>query len=167
MRQFEVSFIVDPVLSGDEVKSTAKIYQDILINEGASIVHVDEMGLKPLAYTINKRSTGYYYCIEFASESGSFIEKFELALKRDERIMRFLTVRLEKYAIKYNEDKRNGKIGKRTPKDAVPKKPLEYIPYQAFVPSVPTPTPAPTPAPAVVESKAIDPEMALPEKSEH
>ncbi len=134
MRNFEVTFIVDPVLSSDEVKSTAKTYQDILANEGATIVHVDEIGLKPLAYTINKRSTGVYYCIEFASESGSFIDKFELAMKRDERIMRFLTVRLDKYGVKYNEDKRNGKIGKRMPKETTAKKPLDYIPVQAFNP---------------------------------
>ncbi len=132
MRHFEVTFIVDPVLSSDEVKSTAKTYQDILTNEGAKIIHVDEIGLKPLAYTINKRSTGVYYCIEFAAEAGTFIDKFELGLKRDERIMRFLTVRLDKYGIKYNEDKRSGKIGKRMPKEAVVKKPLDYIPYQAF-----------------------------------
>ena len=112
MRQFEVTFIVDPVLSGDEVKSTAKTYQDIIVNEGGNLIHVDEIGLKPLAYSINKRSTGVYYCIEFAAESGSFIAKLELALKRDERIMRFLTVRLDKFGIKYNDDKRNGKIGK-------------------------------------------------------
>lgn len=63
MRHYEVTFIVDPVLSGDEVKSTAKSYQDILTSEGARIIHVDEMGLRPLAYSINKRSTGVYYTI--------------------------------------------------------------------------------------------------------
>ncbi|MCC6815310.1 MAG: 30S ribosomal protein S6 [Saprospiraceae bacterium] len=134
MRQFEVTFIVDPVLSGDEVKSTAKTYQDIIVNEGGNLIHVDEIGLKPLAYSINKRSTGVYYCIEFAAESGSFIAKLELALKRDERIMRFLTVRLDKFGIKYNEDKRTGKIGKRVPKEPTVKKShIDTIPYQAFV----------------------------------
>ncbi|MEP7196890.1 MAG: 30S ribosomal protein S6 [Saprospiraceae bacterium] len=138
MRHFEVIFIVDPVLSGDEIKSTAKTYQEILTNEGASIVNVDEMGLKPLAYSINKRSTGVYYCVEFAAETGAFIAKLELALKRDERIMRFLTVRLDKFAVKYNEDKRSGKIGKRIPKDPPSKKlPLDYNSYQPFSNSAP------------------------------
>ena len=66
MRHFEVSFIVDPVLSGDEVKSTAQTYQDMLTNEGARIIQVDEMGLRQLAYPINNRSSGLYFCIEFA-----------------------------------------------------------------------------------------------------
>ncbi len=127
MRHLEVSFIVDPVLSGDEVKSTASTYVDLLTNEGAKIVHINEMGLRQLAYPINKRTTGVYYCVEFASPNPSFIPKLELALKRDERIMRFLTVSLDKYGVKYNEDKRNGKIGKKQRKE----KPIEHAPKTA------------------------------------
>lgn len=135
MRHLEVTFIVDPVLSGDEVKSTAQTYVEMLQNEGATIVHVNEIGLRPLAYPINKRSTGVYYCIEFAAETGTFIGKLELALKRDERIMRFLTVKLDKFGVKYNEDKRNGKIGKKVHK--VPKElAFVYTPKAAYVPPV-------------------------------
>jgi len=112
MRQYEVTFIVDPVLSGDEIKSTAKTYEDMLKTEGAVIVHNNDMGLRQLAYPINKRSSGVYFCTEFQVENGSMISKLELALRRDERIMRFLTVKLDKYGVKYNEDKRNGLIGK-------------------------------------------------------
>lgn len=112
MKQFEVTFIVDPVLSGDELKSTVDTYTEMLKAEGGKIVAIDELGLKQLAYDIKKRSSGIYYTIEFQSESGAVIGKLELALRRDERIMRFLTVRLDKFGIKYNEDKRNGKIGK-------------------------------------------------------
>ncbi|MBK8954766.1 MAG: 30S ribosomal protein S6 [Saprospiraceae bacterium] len=117
MRHFEISFIVDPVLSGDEVKSTAQTYKEMLMAEGAQIIYVDEMGLRQLAYPINKRNTGVYFCIEFASEAAAYLTKVELALKRDERIMRFLTVKLDKYGVKYNEDKRNGKIGKKVRKE--------------------------------------------------
>lgn len=112
MKNYEVTFIVDPVLSGDEIKATAQVYEEMLKNEGCTIVHVDAMGLKPLAYPINKRSSGIYFSIEFTAESGDVIPKFELAQKRDERIMRFLTIALDKYGVKYNEDKRNGVIGK-------------------------------------------------------
>jgi small subunit ribosomal protein S6 len=120
MNQYEITFIVDPVLSGDEIVATAQTYVDLLQNEGCKIVHVDEIGLRSLAYPLGKRTTGIYFCIEFKSESGSLLEKTELALRRDERIMRFLTVKLDKYGIKYNEDKRNGLIGKkRLPKVSV------------------------------------------------
>jgi small subunit ribosomal protein S6 len=125
MNQYEVTFIVDPVLSGDEIKATAQAYQDMLTNEGLNLVNLDSMGLKQLAYPINKRNSGIYYCMEFNGESGSAISKMELALRRDERIMRFLTVKLDKYGVKYNDDKRNGLIGKKkysAPKEEPKKK---------------------------------------------
>lgn len=105
MRNYEVTFIVDPVLSDTEIKSTMSTYEELLKNENASIVHVDEMGLKQLAYPIKKRTTGVYYSIEYSSETGALIPKMELALRRDERIMRFLTISLDKYGVKYNDDK--------------------------------------------------------------
>ena len=112
MKQFEVTFIVDPVLSGDELKSTVGTYTDMLKNEGCKIVAIDELGVGQLACDIKKRSSGVYYTIEFRAETGAIIAKLELALRRDERIMRFLTISLDKFGIKYNDDKRNGKIGK-------------------------------------------------------
>ncbi len=112
MRNYEVTFIVDPVLSGDEIKATAQKYVDQLQSSGCTIVHVDEMGLRQLAYQINRRHSAYYYCVEFTSETGQFLDPLELNLRRDERILRFLTVTLDKYGVKYNEDRRQGLIGK-------------------------------------------------------
>ncbi len=111
MKHYEVTFIVDPVLSGDEIKATAQNYVDQFKSEGCTIVHNDEMGLRQLAYPINRRTSGVYYSVEVAAETGEFINKVELAFRRDERIMRFLTIGLDKYGIKYNDDKRNGLIG--------------------------------------------------------
>ncbi|MCC6724949.1 MAG: 30S ribosomal protein S6 [Saprospiraceae bacterium] len=112
MRNYEVTFIVDPVLSGDEIKATAQKYVDQLQGAGASIVHIDEMGLRQLAYEINKRHAGYYYCIEFESETSGYLAELELNMRRDERLLRFLTIALDKYGVKYNADKRAGLIGK-------------------------------------------------------
>ena len=117
MRHYEVTFIVDPVLSGDEVKATAEHIQKDLKNFGATIVAVDETGLRQLAYPINKRSTGVYYCIEFGTEAADWLAKFELNMKRNERLLRYLTVKLDKYGVKYNDDKRSGKIGSRKKKE--------------------------------------------------
>lgn len=116
MKNYEVTFIVDPVLSGEEIKATAQTYVDHLKNEGCTIVHVDEMGLRQLAYPINKRTSGVYYCIEFEAPNGELIDPMELSLRRDERLIRFLTVALDKHGVKYNADKRAGKIGKVTKK---------------------------------------------------
>ena len=115
MAQYEVTFIVDPVLSGDESKATAKTYQDMLAEKGGTIVNVDNVGLRSLAYPINKRTTGVYYCVEF-QVAGAVVDELELAMRRDERIMRFLTVKLDKYGIKYNDDKRNGRLTRREAK---------------------------------------------------
>lgn len=118
MRHYEVTFIVDPVLSGDDVKSTADHILNELKGFGATIVAVDEMGLRQLAYSINRRSSGVYYCVEFACEAADWLGKFELNLKRNERLLRFLTVKLDKYGIKYNDDKRNGLIGPKKKHEA-------------------------------------------------
>ena len=113
MLNYEITIIVDPVLSSDEIQATAQTYLDMLTTEGSTIIFKNEMGLKQLAYPINKRSSGVYFCFEFQAEDGTVIPKAELALTRDERIMRLLTVRLDKYGVKYNQDKRDGKIGTR------------------------------------------------------
>ena len=119
MKSYEVNFIVDPVLSGDEINATAQTYWDLLEKNEATIVDKGEMGLRQLAYPINSRTTGVYYCTEFKVPTGAFISKLELAMRRDERIMRFLSVKLDKYGVKFNDDKRNGLIGKK--KDKVKK----------------------------------------------
>ena len=110
MRNYEVTFIVDPTLSNDEIKSAAKVYT-VSIAKAGKIVHNNEIGLRQLAYPIRNRNTGIYTCTEFEVENGTIIDELELAMIRDERILRFLTVRLDKYGVKYNEDKRAGKIG--------------------------------------------------------
>ncbi|MBT8190467.1 MAG: 30S ribosomal protein S6 [Saprospiraceae bacterium] len=113
MRQYEITFIIDPVLPGDEIQTVGKAYEKLLTNDGCQIVHVDEMGLRQLAYPINRRNSGVYKSIEFTTETGAVIPKIELAMRRDERIMRFLSVKLDKYGVKYNDDNRNGRIGKK------------------------------------------------------
>jgi small subunit ribosomal protein S6 len=95
-----------PVLSEEQMKETVEKYQKFLISKQAEIVHEDNWGLRKLAYPIQKKSTGFYHLIEFKSEP-ELIREWEVIFKRDERILRFLTVALEKHAIAYNEKKRN------------------------------------------------------------
>ena len=149
MNHYEVTFIVDPVLSGDEIKATENVYLEMLKNEGCSIVHIEEMGLKQLAYSINKKHSGIYFCVEFTSETGSIITKLELALRRDERIMRFLTIALDKYGVKYNADKRAGVISKYKKKVKGKGGEEEVAGKTAPVAAAAS---SPAPAPAVVEA---------------
>lgn len=105
MNQYETVFIMTPVLSDDQMKETVKKYQEFLQGKGAEIVHEENWGLRKLAYPIQKKSTGFYHLIEF-QDKGEIIRDFETAFKRDERILRFLTVKLDKHAVAYNEKKR-------------------------------------------------------------
>ncbi len=105
MNQYETVFIMTPVLSEDQMKETVKKYQEFLKQKGAEIIFEDNWGLRKLAYPIQKKSTGFYYLIEYKTD-GELIYQMELNMKRDERIMRFLTVKLDKHAVAYNEKKR-------------------------------------------------------------
>jgi small subunit ribosomal protein S6 len=105
LNQYETVFILTPVLSDEQMKEAVKKYQDYLKTKGAEIVHEENWGMRKLAYPIQKKSTGFYHLIEHKA-SGELIAELELTLKRDERVMRFLTVKLDKHAVAYNEKKR-------------------------------------------------------------
>ena len=108
VKQYETVFIATPVLSEEQMKETVKKYIDLLTSKGAEIVYENNWGMRKLAYPIRKKTTGFYYLIEFRAE-GSVLHDLEVAYKRDERLLRFLTVSLDKHAVAYNEKKRNAK----------------------------------------------------------
>ncbi len=108
LNQYETVFIATPVLSENQMKETVKKIKSVITGNGGEIVHEENWGLRKLAYPIQKKSTGFYYLIEFRAE-GSLIEKLETEYRRDERIIRFLTFRMDKYAIEYAEKKRRKK----------------------------------------------------------
>ncbi|MCC7232225.1 MAG: 30S ribosomal protein S6 [Bacteroidia bacterium] len=105
LNQYETVFIMTPVLSEEQMMDTVNKFKKILTDNGSEIVHENNWGLRKLAYPIQKKNTGFYYLIEFKAP-GDLITRYETEFKRDERIMRFLTVRLDKHAITYNEKKR-------------------------------------------------------------
>ncbi len=124
MKQYETTAIITPVLSDENVKQTIEGYVDLLKREGSEIVHIDNRGLRQLAYSIDKKTTGIYVTIEFKTTSNDVVDKLELAYRRDDSVMRYLTVALDKYAIQYNMDRRSGKIAK--PKKYERKVQVEY-----------------------------------------
>jgi small subunit ribosomal protein S6 len=105
LNQYETVFIMTPVLSEEQMKETVKKFRDYLINKGAEIIFDDCWGMRKFAYPIHKKSTGFYNLFEYKADP-TVIKDFEVAFKRDERIMRFLTVKLDKHSIAYNEKKR-------------------------------------------------------------
>jgi small subunit ribosomal protein S6 len=108
INRYETVFILTPVLSDEQMKETVKKFSDLLTAKGANIVYEDHWGLRRLAYPIQKKSTGFYHLVEFEAE-GTLIQEMEIAYRRDERVIRFLTIALDKHAIAYNEKKRKDK----------------------------------------------------------
>jgi len=113
MNQYETVFILTPVLSDVQMKEAVKKYEDYLVSNGAEIVHREDWGLRKLVYPIQKKTTGFYHLFEYTND-GKVIADLEIQLKRDERVLRFLTVKLDKHAIAYNEKKRRMKKEKES-----------------------------------------------------
>ncbi len=107
MSNYELMVIFTPVLSDDDFKAAQKKYAAILSEHGGKVVSENPWGLKSLAYPIQKKTTGLYWIVEYTAPS-DFNEKLKIQLLRDESILRHLVVKLDKYAVEYNEKKRSG-----------------------------------------------------------
>jgi small subunit ribosomal protein S6 len=110
MNSYETVFILTPVLSDDQTKEAVQKFEAEVSSLGGKIKHTEHWGLRKLAYPIQKKSTGFYFLLEFEGE-GSIIADLELSFKRDERVMRFLTVKMDAHHVAYAE-KRRAKVGK-------------------------------------------------------
>ena len=106
MNQYETVFILTPVLSDEQAKETVAKFTTLLKDNGAEIVNEEYWGLKKMAYAIDKKSTGFYNLVEFKAEPET-IAKLETGYRRDEKVIRFMTVKLDKYAAQYAEKRRN------------------------------------------------------------
>lgn len=115
MKNYETVFILNPVLSEEQAKDTVDKFVKVLTSAKAEILNQENWGLKKLAYPINKKSTGFYTLIEFAAEP-EVIATLETEFRRDESVMRFLTVTLDKHAVTYNERRRKGEFKKENRK---------------------------------------------------
>ena len=105
LNHYETVFIATPVLSDTQMKEAVNKFKKIITDGEGEIIHEENWCLRKLAYPIQKKSTGFYYLIEFKTE-GELISKLETEYRRDERIIRFLTFRMDKYAIAYSEKRR-------------------------------------------------------------
>ena len=105
MNNYETVFILNPVLSDEQIKETVKKYEDFLVSKGAEMVSKEDWGLRKLAYAIQHKKSGFYHLFEFKAP-GEVIEPLELEFRRDERMMRYLTVKLDKHAVAWAEKRR-------------------------------------------------------------
>ena len=110
--RYETVFIITPVLSDEQTKDVIKKFKDLLKDKGADITHEENWGMRKLAYPIQKKSTGFYYLMEFDSDP-SVILPFETEFRRDERVIRFLTTRMDKFHVEYAESRRDRESERR------------------------------------------------------
>ena len=124
LKQYETVFIATPVLSDAQMKEAVAKYTGFITSNGGEIVYEEDWGLKQLAYPIQHKTSGFYYLIEFKAEP-EFVANLEIQYKRDERILRFLTVALDKDAVAYAEHRSEMKAAK---KNAPAEAPVEEAP---------------------------------------
>ncbi|NJY62327.1 30S ribosomal protein S6 [Salinimicrobium sp. CDJ15-81-2] len=106
MNHYETVFILNPVLSDDQIKETVQKYENFLVSNGAKMISKENWGLKKLAYPIQHKKSGFYHLFEFTAP-GEAINPLEVEFRRDERMMRYLTVSLDKHAVAWAEKRRN------------------------------------------------------------
>ena len=106
LNHYETVFILTPVLSDEQMKETVAKFKKLLTDNGAEILNEETWGLKKLAYAIQKKSTGFYCLLEFKGEP-TIVKTLETGYRRDEKVIRYQTVRLDKYAAQYAEKRRN------------------------------------------------------------
>ena len=112
MNHYETVFIATPVLSDVQTKEVFGKFQGVITENGGRIVSGEEWGLKKLAYPIQKKTTGFYFLIEFEAE-GDIVDILETQYRRDERVIRFLTFKMDKYAAEYAAKRRSVKSNKK------------------------------------------------------
>ena len=105
MNHYETVFILNPVLSDVQVKETVSKFEDFLTSRGAEMIAKEDWGLKKLAYEIQHKKSGFYHLFEFKAPA-EVLKAFETEFRRDERVMRYLTVKLDKHAISWAERRR-------------------------------------------------------------
>ena len=105
MNNYETVFILTPDLSADQTKEAVDKFVSLITDNGGELVNREEWGMRKLAYPIQAKSTGFYVFLEFKSEP-SFIETLEVNYRRDDKVIRFLTFKQEKYALEYAEKRR-------------------------------------------------------------
>ena len=112
MNNYELMVIFTPVLSDDEFKAEQKKYAKMVTDAGGTVVAENPWGLKSLAYSVQKKTTGLYWVMEYTAPS-DFNEKLKIQMLRDEHILRHLCTKLDKYAVQYNAKKRSGVANKK------------------------------------------------------
>ena len=95
MRRYETIFIVDPDISEEERTPLFEKITELMPQQNGLLVELDEWGTKKLAYEIRKRIRGYYVRLDYCG-TGALVDEIERLFKIDERILKYMTILLDK-----------------------------------------------------------------------
>ncbi|MFN6963040.1 MAG: 30S ribosomal protein S6 [Pyrinomonadaceae bacterium] len=93
-RTYEVMYIVDPDTPDERIGKLNEAVGKVIEKEGGTVVRMDDIGRRPLAYQINKKKEGYYVLFEIDG-SGQEIAELERRMRVNDMIMRYITVRVD------------------------------------------------------------------------
>ncbi len=93
-RAYEVMYIVDPSTDAENLQTINTEIQELIETEGGKIVLNEDMGKRQLAYKIKQFTEGYYFLFEVEG-SGSEIAEVERRMRVNDKIFRYLTVRVD------------------------------------------------------------------------
>jgi len=113
-RTYEVMYIVDPETGADKIKKLNDAVGKLIKKEGGEVVRMDDVGIRNLAYPIQKKETGHYVLFEVEG-SGQEIAELERRMRVNDLIMRFITVRVDEDRKKADKvrAKREARLAKR------------------------------------------------------
>ncbi|MGB1038058.1 MAG: 30S ribosomal protein S6 [Bacteroidia bacterium] len=118
---YESVVVLTPVLSEKMLQEAVSSFEKLITENGGKLIHKENWGLTKMAYPIQKKTTGFYQIFEFEAEpEAGIVDKLELAYRRDEQVLRYLCIKLDKHAVKYNERRRNGEFNKPKVKEEAP-----------------------------------------------
>lgn len=103
MRRYETIIILKPSLSEEEIKKVIDRATGIIEGLKGSIIKLDRWGLKKLAYTIEKEQQGFYLYFQYAGVPEA-VSELERICRIDDRIMKYLTVKLQEVYSALPED---------------------------------------------------------------
>ena len=115
MRHYETTYILRPNLGEDQFNEVIERTNAIITNDGGSVINLDRKGMKRLAYEIKKEAQGYYVYVNYAAP-GTTVDEMERIFRIDDRLLRFLTIKLSDSIDQSSIDKEKERIAAQAAK---------------------------------------------------
>jgi small subunit ribosomal protein S6 len=94
MRNYENLVIVKPTLTAEEIQASIAAVEEVITSNGGEIAATSPMGMRKLAYPINKNERGFYYVIYYTVAPAA-ISEIERRFRINESLLRFVTIKYD------------------------------------------------------------------------